>query len=327
MIEGKLGINELLYMTEPMDIWNIYTRGSSARVFQGILKNNGGKYKTVAVKIMRPDKASYALPMFQEEVTILNILEDVPGVMRMHAAGFLDAHEKICLPDDSTQDNVRDLEGDITLFYPDEHEDFLQELQKRIAKEQENLKIDNWVSSWVPYIIVQTRPVVDNLLFLCDPAYSGGKHLDWEKGLEIITQICDVLEIAHKRNIVYRDHKLLHYYYSDTSSQVYIIDWNVAKYHPNGLSKDEIKHDLVEFGARAMHYIITGRPVEGALGLGPTRPVDVEAAPDYYEANWIYDDERLPPSVKELIENVLSGVYEAASDFKNGILELLNTET
>jgi len=73
-------------------------------------------------------------------------------------------------------------------------------------------------------------------------------------------QICDILQSAHDRNIVYRDHKILHYYWDPQSQGVVMIDWNIAKRQPQGLSDAERQFDLAQFGARALHHILTGRP-------------------------------------------------------------------
>lgn len=324
MIDGKLGPNELLFITDPMDNWDNNTVGSSARVFQGVIKNNGGSLKSAAVKIMRTDKSSYALPLFKEEVKVLSVLRDIPGVMKMYSMGFIENKKSIRLPKDSTRQGLREMEGSVVSYSPDEYNEFLFDLAQKIEEDKENISKEDWISPWTPFLIVQTRPQEDNLLYLCDPAYSEGKHLHWKKGLEIIAQICRILEIAHQHNIVYRDHKLLHYYYSNTLSRVYMIDWNIAKIYSSGVSQNEIQHDLVEFGARTLHYILTGRHADGALGLGPTRPAEIEAAPNTYNVNWTYDDKRLPDTVKGLIEKSLSGKYASAKALETDVLEVLS---
>ena len=55
-------------------------RGSSARVFAGNLRNQAKKPLSFAFKIMRPDQLDYALPLFIEEIQILTMLRDVPGI-------------------------------------------------------------------------------------------------------------------------------------------------------------------------------------------------------------------------------------------------------
>ena len=93
------------------------------------------------------------------------------------------------------------------------------------------------------------------------------------------------------------------------SCGVVMIDWNIAKRQSQGLSDAERQFDLVQFGARALHHILTGRPAPGALPLGPNRPEEIEHASLHYSVNWTYDDERLPNQVKEILEKVLDQGY------------------
>jgi hypothetical protein len=103
-----------------------------------------------------------------------------------------------------------------------------------------------------------------------------------------------------------------------------MIDWNVAKRFPQGLSIAETQFDLVLFGARALHYILTGRSAQGALPLGPNRPEEIEAAANSYSVNWTYDDQRLPSDVKNVLEAVLSGEFTSAKSLYD---ELINIHT
>ncbi len=80
--------------------------------------------------------------------------------------------------------------------------------------------------------------------------------------------------------------------------------------------------DLVQFGARALHHIITGRPAPGALPLGPNRPEDIDSASSSYAVNWTYDDERLPNRVKEIIEQVLTQGYTLVRDLQADLTEV-----
>jgi hypothetical protein len=132
-------------------------------------------------------------------------------------------------------------------------------------------------------------------------------------------QICDLLNAAHARNIIYRDHKILHYYWREEFNGIYMIDWNVAKRSPGGLSVEEKQFDLVQFGARALHYILTGRSAPGALPLGPNKPEEIEAASRTYETSWTYDDQRLPKDIKDVLAATLSGEYLDASSLGNDL--------
>ena len=98
---------------------------------------------------------------------------------------------------------------------------------------------------------------------------------------------------------------------------VFVIDWNVARLHPEGLSDYEKQMDLVQFGARALHHILTGRTAPGALPLGPTRPEEIEQAAKSYQAQWTYDDQRLPEDLRGILERVLAGEYNNASTLRD----------
>jgi serine/threonine protein kinase len=67
----------------------------------------------------------------------------------------------------------------------------------------------------VPYLAIEQQEQANNLLLLCDTGYTRGRFLPLLDGLIIAIQICDLLDVAHSRNIVYRDHKILHYYWQN----------------------------------------------------------------------------------------------------------------
>jgi hypothetical protein len=132
-------------------------------------------------------------------------------------------------------------------------------------------------------------------------------------------------QVAHARNIVYRTTRSC-YYWQEVYNGIFMIDWNVARRHPQGLSSEEKQFDLVQFGARALHHILTGRPAPGALPLGPTRPEEIEQASRTYPVRWTYDDQRLPAEVKQILERVLAGAYTSAKELRDElIIPLLNS--
>jgi hypothetical protein len=151
------------------------------------------------------------------------------------------------------------------------------------------------------------------LLLLCDSGMTRGQYLPVITLLQMGIQICDILQVAHERSIVYRDHKILHYYWQAKNNGLYIIDWNVARYHPQGLTGTDIEMDLVQFGARGLHHILTGRTAPGALPLGPTRPEEIEQAAASYQTQWTYDDQRLSSGVRSILERILAGEFKSAA--------------
>ncbi len=296
--EDLLGPGEDVLLADPLDTWAPEARGSSARTFIGFLRNPNRQFTQAAIKIMRGDRLEYALPLYREEVQILNLLRDVPGVTPMLECGFIKLTEGLELPPDNRPLSARSLTGSVQRFGPDQAPNFLSNLDSRAHQ------------GWLPYLVMPKLDNQENLMWTCDAGYTRGQFLPVEESLRLAMQICDILHIAHERNIVYRDHKLLHYYWLQLYNGVFMIDWNVARYHPQGLSPAEIQFDLVQLGARALHHIFTGRVAPGALADGPNRVEEIEAAANNYGVQWTYDDQRLPKSLKSILEGLLSGDYK-----------------
>jgi len=309
--EAMLGVDSDVKLGAPLDTWAHEARGSSARIFQGELATQSGTSRRAAMKLMRPDRAEYALPMFIEETRILSLLRDVPGIVPLLECGFIQLDQSSLPPEDRTA-SAEELTGSITRFGLDSVHNFLADLEKRASQD------------WIPYLAIEQQEQTNNLLLLCDTGYTRGRFTPLLDGLIMAIQICDLLEVAHSRNIVYRDHKILHYYWQNEYNGIFMLDWNVAKRYPEGLSLNETQFDLVQFGARALHYILTGRPAPGALPLGPNRPEEIETAARTYTANWTYDDHRLPKDVKDLLEAVLAGDYSQARHLREDLYTIYN---
>lgn len=306
---GKLGPESDLQLSVPLDGWTGEARGSSARVFGGLLRDGVGHASPVAIKLMRMDKIDYALPLFREEVLVLNQLYGVPGVPALLECGFLKFEDGAKLPAEREGRVNPDLTGSLLRIGPNAGQEFIHQAEARAEE------------GWVPYLAVEQRDPRDNLLTLCDSVVTGGVYRPVADLLQISIQICEILHEAHQRNVVYRDHKILHYYWIETNRGVYTIDWNVARLHPEGLSNYEKQMDLVQFGARALHHILTGRTAPGALPLGPTRPEEIEQAAKSYEVQWTYDDQRLPEDLRGIVERVLAGDYNNAIQLRNDLKE------
>lgn len=304
--EEVLGREGGVKLSIPLDTWAHEARGSSARIFQGVLPGLADNSRTAAMKLMRPDRLEYAMPLFIEETRILSLLKDVPGVVPLLECGLIRL-EQDSLPPEDRLASADALSGALTRYGLDSIHNFLADIEKRAAQ------------GWIPYLAIEPQDQANNLLLLCDTGYTHGRFLPILDGLIMALQICDLLDVAHSRNIVYRDHKILHYYWQNEYNGVFMLDWNVAKRYPEGLSPNETQFDLVQFGARALHYILTGRPAPGALPLGPNRPEEIEAAAHSYAVSWTYDDHRLPKDVKDILEAVLSGNYSSARQLREDL--------
>ncbi len=299
---GKLGPGGDLILVEPLDAWIAEARGSSARVVLGLVPYPDGRMREVAIKLMRMDQVHYALPLFREEVRVLQRMMDVPGVTPLLECGFIKLEEEAQFPLDPAFSDNTSAAGKLIRIGLDSAPEFLEHLEERIQ------------DGWTPYLAIEKRRREDNLLMLCDSGINRGHYLHMVTLLQMSIQICDILELAHERSIVYRDHKILHYYWQAETNGIYLIDWNVARYYPQGLSEHDLHMDMVQFGARGLHHILTGRTAPGALPLGPTRPEEIEQASATYQAQWTYDDQRLSSGLRSLLERVLAGEYKRAAD-------------
>lgn len=306
--EGMLNANGSFILGLPLDTWTPEARGSSARVFQLTL----GRTSTIthAVKIMRPDKGDYALPLFHEEVQILSVMRDVPGVNTMLECGFLRLEAGQELPAENLAIGAGHLSGKVMRFGIEQVQNYLPLLESKSAE------------GWLPYIVLQKMDDADNLMNYCDAGRTNGRFLHLRQALMLSTQICEILQAAHDRNIVYRDHKLLHYYWDREHNGVVLIDWNIARRFVEGISPAERSFDLVQFAARALHHIFTGRPAPGALPMGPNRPEEIEQAAHQYNPSWTYDDERLPNRLKDILSGVLAEEYTTARALRQDLLDI-----
>jgi len=299
--------NELSFV-EPLDAWMPEARGSSARVYLAAYRTHAGEQRDGAIKLMRMDKVDYSLPLFREEIKVLNQMDDVFGVARLLESGFLwMGGDEGRLPLDHEIVAIKGMHGDVLRIGPDSSDQFLDILDKRVEE------------GWTPYLLIEKRKREESLLTLCDASLNHGRFQSMPDLLFISIQICDILQAAHERNVVYRDHKILHYYWQPENNGVSIIDWNVAKFHPDGITPFDIHMDLVQLGARGLHHVLCGRTAPGALPLGPTRPEEIEHAAQSYAAQWTYDDQRLSGEVKTIMEQLLSGSYTRTMDLKEDL--------
>jgi len=310
VVEGRFGPQQAMTLAEPLDAWAPEARGSSARVFAGNLPGPAGKSTSLAFKIMRPDQQAYALPLFIEEVHILTLLRDVPGITPLVECGFIRLDEGLALPGDGSQASAAPLSGQVIHYGVEQAQNFLASMDRQLSV------------GWLPYLALVRRNAEYNLLHYCDASYTHGWFLPLRHSLLLALQLCELLQYAHDRNIVYRDHKILHYYWDPLSHGVTMIDWNIAKRHPQGLSDADRQFDLVQFAARGLHHIFTGRPAPGSLPLGSNRAEDIEEASSHYPVSWTYDDERLPNQLRFILEQVLNQGYAQLHDIRKDMLDI-----
>jgi serine/threonine protein kinase len=328
----QFGPDETMKLTEPLDTWLSASLrdfavpeavGSSARVFSLDYAPLTGDYANYpAIKIMRPDKTRYALPLFESEVRILDAMQNVPGITPMLGLGFLQVTHGHW-PDEiaplttsmEEESSASHLAGTADLYPPEETETFLSELADRVAEE------------WLAFIILPRR-WEDNLYLRCDAGYTRGEYhrtFPVSDALNAALQICDIVQTAHEKNIVYLDHKILHYYWNEPRQQVFVLDWNIGRLITNGNSQEVTAFDVLQFSARALHHLLTGRQAPGSVNVGPNRPEDIQNAPEKYEPVWTYDDQkRLTQGELDVLGQAIQGQYKTADGLAQDLQSLYN---
>lgn len=328
----SVGPNEKMQLTEPLDTWlSAGLRdfavpeavGSSARVFSLSYAPLSGDYaNSPAIKVMRPDKLQYALPLFRTEIQILDRLKDVPGITPMLGMGFLKPAEfhwpdEIAPMTTSLQQaaSAGNLTGTFDLYGAEDSEAVLAELDERTEQ------------GWLAAIILPRR-WEDNLYMRADAGYTRGEfHRSYPviDALQAAIQICGIMKAAHENNVIYLDHKVLHYYWNEPRKQVFALDWNIGRLITNGNSQEVYAFDVLQFSARALHHLLTGRQAPGSVKVGPNRPEDIQNAPEKYDPIWTYDDQkRLTEDELNVLGDAIQGKYQTPAALAEDLQSLYN---
>lgn len=328
----QFGPNKKMKLMQPLDTWLTAglrdfavpeAVGSSARVFTLNYPPLTGAYADYPViKVMRPDKTQYALPLFENEVQILHLMQDVKGITPLLGFGFLQVSEgqwpKEIAPLSTSLEkeaSAEQIQGQAELYNTEEVDTFLAELSRKISH------------GWLAFLILPRR-WEDNLYLRCDAGYTRGEfHRSFpvENGLKAALQICDIIQSAHEKHIVYLDHKVLHYYWNEPRQQVFVLDWNIGRRVANGNNQEVYQFDVLQFSARALHHLLTGRQAPGSVKVGPNRPEEIQNAPVKYEPVWTYDDQkRLTQDELAMLGGAIQGVYLTASALAQDLQTLYN---
>jgi hypothetical protein len=208
------------------------------------------------------------------------------------------------------------LQGVMDLFAPEDTKAFLAELDARVAED------------WLAFIILPRR-WEDNLYLRCDAGYTRGEFhrtFSVENALKAALQICQIIQAAHDKGIVYLDHKVLHYYWNEPRQQVFVLDWNIGRQMTNGNNQEVFEFDLLQFSARALHHLLAGRQAPGSVNVGPNKPEDIQNAPGKYEPIWTYDDhKRLTDKEMDVLGQAIQGKFKSAQNLAD-VLQTLYEE-
>jgi len=207
------------------------------------------------------------------------------------------------------------LSGVADLYQVADVQSFLEELEERVE------------DAWLAFLILPRR-WEDNLYLRCDAGYTRGDfHLSFpmKNGLKAAVQMANILGAAHDKQIVYLDHKILHYYWNEPRQQVYVLDWNIGRQVKNGDAREVYEFDILQFSARALHHLLTGRQAPGSVKVGPNKPEDIQNAPHKYEPIWTFDDQkRLTEDEMEVLGEAIKGGYHTAGELADDLLRLYN---
>lgn len=310
----RLGKKDNIVLGKSLDTWKGAAIGSSARVYECYYHNHDNKVERYAFKVMRSDVIDYATPLFREEAKILSLLTDVQGVMKVKEIGFILFDEGCELPSDETDSTALHMTGDLIQMDITEEPDFSEIFSEKINK------------GWLPYFILEIFPHKDNLYCQCDNTfhhYNPEKNqLNMENRVLALSQICEILSTAHKNNIVYRDHKIIHYYWRFYLEQVVVIDWNVGKYYEDMLPEEEIKKDLILFAVFTAFWVLSGINYPNAAQFLTSPDEIVHAAHSYKEDNKVLSD--LDIVFREPIGKAMAGKYTDASKLGQDLMKALN---
>ncbi len=336
-----LGINEGIYIEEPLDIllfqdfkhvFEPSVGGAYARVFN--IYSNDFKPSPKAIKVMRPirnndtNHREEKLKAFPEEIRALSAMQKVKRdwLTPMLEIGFIkfDQHieelnelvdrNQTKLPDNTSAEK---LTGVIERYPLEKNEILLSEIQSRIDDD------------WLPYIILE-KQVSNNLYLLSAVERTRNILLKVDIAFDYAIQICEIMEKANEQKILYRDHKINHYYFNKNcgdGGHVVMIDWNCADGpKEESLRKEEIIKDVQQFIERSLSYLFTGKKAIGAMGPGPNFLDQIKSGtclPDYSAFKGV-NSNHLGKEEKNLFEKGLEGKFESFTELKESLQQVKN---
>ncbi|MEL7236162.1 MAG: hypothetical protein AAGK74_16775, partial [Chloroflexota bacterium] len=243
-------------MTNPLgDVFRIdnfndtFALGHYARVMDALDRRTG---KTVALKVLRPEHLtgegdlSWEIRAFTSEADLLMKLSDSPVVVKLLDCGYLSG-----IGEAPVGGEVRSYGMDVMGFGND-----LRDYTRQ---------------GWRPYLALENLPRTKNLLYLMKPNAPGmRRRLPGEEGIALALQFAELLNMAHRQNVVYMDHKLEHVYWDGMRLQ--IIDLNSSKQLAANASdlNTQFRRDIHNLCVGILYPVFTGlSPVQASLRPQP----------------------------------------------------------
>ena len=279
-----------------------FALGHYARVSEAIDNRNG---ETVAFKVMRSEHLSpdgdirWEYRAFANEAELLTALDNNPHIINMIDCGYLST-----LSDTFIDGEIASFGQDITAFA-----DALTDYAER---------------NWRPYITMPSLPRTNNLFYLMKPNTPGArKRLPSEEGLTIAMQFGHVLQSAHRKGIVYLDHKLEHVYWDGTKLE--IIDLNSSRQLDSDATGNDnlFRMDVHNLCVGILYPLLTGlSPQKGTLRPQPSGMSEVETR---YQGVTSLDfgvEPTLSVAFQELLQRGAAMQIETADDFLMGLQQV-----
>lgn len=273
-------------MTNLTDFYTIgnlidtYALGHYARVFEATDLHTGQR---VAFKVMRaehlaPDgQPRWEAEAFINEADLLLDLADLPAVMGIYDCGYIES--KAAHPSDGKIKSFgTNLDGYRAEFFPS-------------LREQ-----------WRPFLSLELLPRHNNLLYVMK-SDEQRRRLPTEEALDLALQFAQLLYRAHKKNIVYLDHKLEHLFWD--GRELRVIDWNSSK-RVGGIgqpAEQQILNDLHNLCVGILYPILTGQsPQKGSLRPQPGSQAEVERRYEEVQHLDFSAASDLSPALMDLLE-------------------------
>lgn len=244
-------------LTDVYEVGNLidtFALGHYARVYEALDQRSG---QVVALKIMRAEHLTsdgqprWESEAFINEADLLTDLADLPAVMNLYDCGYVQSK------------NAHPSEGGIKSFGTN-LDAFRTEFYPSLRDQ------------WRPYLALEYLPRHHNLLYVMRSDETR-RRLPTEEALDLALQFAQLLYRAHKKNIVYLDHKLEHIYWD--GRELRVIDWNSSK-RVGGIgqpAEPQITNDIHNLCVGILYSILTGQsPQKTSLRPQPGSQQEVE---------------------------------------------------
>jgi serine/threonine protein kinase len=273
-----------------------YALGHYARVFEALDTVHSRK---VAFKLMRTEHLSlegeirWEFRAFANEAELLMKLADSPHVIDLLDCGYLAAYTDV------------PQEGEIVTYGRD-----VSSFARAMPDYAER--------NWRPFLALPNLPRNNNLFYQMKPTQQGTRwRLPTEEGLMLAVQFAHLLQLAHRQNIVYLDHKLEHVYWDGTTLQ--IIDLNSSR-QLDSQDAQQFRVDVHNLCVGILYPIFTGlSPVSGTLRPQPGNLAQVESRYQNITTLDFGVEPTLSPALKELLQAGASMQINSVDEFLAGL--------